>query len=81
VQVAMLWSNDLGIFSRLPTDNEIKAQTLVAFANRVLEGKARRDREAEAWLERLDFAESSKGKALLVAYVMVPEQARKMMFR
>jgi hypothetical protein len=74
LQIAVVIHDDVGMFTRMPTDNPVKGRMLVNIAQMMIDGRAEKDPEAEAWLRGLDIAEASDRRALLMTYVM--SQAR-----
>lgn len=69
LQVAVVFADRAALFTRVPTDNPVKARMLANVAGSLLARSAEDDADAARWLEGLDIAESSDRKALLASYV------------
>ncbi len=69
LQIAVVLHDDVGMFTRMPTDNPVKGRMLVNIAQMMIDGRSEKDPQAEAWLRNLDVAEASDRKALLMTYV------------
>jgi hypothetical protein len=74
LQIAVVVHDDVGMFTRMPTDNPVKGRMLVNIAQMMIDGRADKDPEAEAWLRGLDIAEANDRRALLMTYVMSQAQ-------
>lgn len=70
LQVAAIFGDSLGMFTRVPTDSAVRGRMLVGLANTLLARGAEDDPEAAKWLADLDVAEASDRKALLASYVV-----------
>lgn len=70
LQVAGIAYADLGVFTRMPTDNPVKGRAMVQIARRLVDGRMEADADAAVWLRDLDLAEASDGRALLASYVL-----------
>lgn len=79
LQVAGVFSEQFGLFTRMPTDNVVKGRMLVALARSLLEGRAEDDPASAQFLKNLDIAEAKDRRAVLFAYVMTYAQVEKMM--
>lgn len=77
MQVAVVLGSDVGLFTRVPTDNPVKGRMLVSLAQVILDRQAEKDDETEQLLAGLDIAEASDRRALLASYVMSEGQVRK----
>ncbi|MEM6990631.1 MAG: hypothetical protein AAF721_09045 [Myxococcota bacterium] len=77
LQIAAVFGDSLGLFTRVPTDTPGKGRMLVSLANAVV---ARTDdAEANKWLEGLDIAESTDRKAVLASYLISSHKLEKLM--
>jgi hypothetical protein len=74
LQVAVVFSDYVGMFTRVPTDNPVKGKMLISIAQMMVDGRAEKDPQAEAWLKNLDLAQASDKRALLMTYVMTKKQ-------
>ena len=74
LQIAMVFSDYVGMFTRVPTDNPVKGKMLISIAQMMVDGRAEKDPQAEAWLKNLDLAQASDKRALLMTYVMTQKQ-------
>lgn len=70
LQIAGMVGKNLGMFTRMPTDNQVKGRMLVALAERMVEMQADGDPEVERFVRNLDIAEAKDRKALLVTYLL-----------
>lgn len=80
LQVAAVFADHAAIFTRVPTDNPVKARMLASMANTLLVRSAEGDAEAAQWLSGLDIAESHDRRALLASYLASTGQLEKLMF-
>jgi hypothetical protein len=78
LQVATLIHEDLGLFTRMPTDSTVRAKMLVSLAQVIVDGQTRDDRELEQFLRHLDIAEAEDRRALLLTYLLTPGDIQKM---
>ena len=69
LQIAAVFADRAALFTRVPTDNPVKARMLAKVATSLLARSAQEDAEAARWLEGLDIAESRDRRALLASYV------------
>jgi hypothetical protein len=65
-----VFGDDLALFTRMPTDNQVKGRMLVALAQNFIDDKADDDPEAAKWLRNLDVAEAEDRRALLATYLI-----------
>lgn len=79
LQVSGAFSEYAGLFTRMPTDNPVKAKMLAGLANRLLDGNE--DPETSQWLENLDVAEASDKRALLATYILGSHQLGELLYR
>lgn len=79
MQVAGVLGDDVGVFTRVPTDNAVKGRALISVARALIERRSEKDGEAERWLENLDVAEASDRRALLASYLMSASQLQRVM--
>lgn len=70
LQVAISIADRIGLFTRMPTDNQVKGRLLIALAKQFLEREAADDAEFAEQLRHIDLAEANDKQALLVAYTM-----------
>jgi len=70
LQVAAVFGEGIGMFTRVPTNSALKGRMLIGIANSLLARSAEDDPEAARWIEGLDIAEASDRKALLASYVV-----------
>lgn len=70
LQVAAIFGDSLGMFTRVPTDSAVRGKMLVGLASTLLARSSEDDPEAAKWLDGLDIAEASDRKALLASYVV-----------
>lgn len=78
LQIAAVFGDHLGLFTRVPTDTPVKGRLLVSVAN-ALVARAGDDDETQEWLSGLDIAESSDRKALLATYLISAKKLEKIM--
>lgn len=78
MQVAAVFADSVGLFTRVPTDSAVKGRMLVSVANALLARAAEDDAEARKWLDGLDIAEASDRRALLASYVISGRQLEKL---
>jgi hypothetical protein len=78
LQVATLIHDDLGFFTRMPTDNPVKAKMLINIAQLVIDGQTSDNRQVEQMLRHLDIAEANDKRALLLTYLLTPGDIQKM---
>jgi hypothetical protein len=74
LQVAGVFHDAVGLFTRMPTDNQVKGRLLVGLARRFIDGRSEKDAEAARWLANLDVAEAEDRRALLATYVLTGQQ-------
>ncbi len=79
VQIAVMLGADVGLFTRVPTDNPVKGRMLISLAQLIVDRQSEKDEETEQLLAGLDIAEASDRRALLASYVMSEGQVRKFM--
>jgi hypothetical protein len=78
LQVAGVFHEYFGLFTRMPTATPVKAKMLVNLARLMIDGEREQDDDAEL-LRNLDVAEATDGRALLLSYVLSPEQLQQVM--
>ena len=78
LQIATLIHDDLGFFTRMPTDNPVKAKMLINVAQFVIDGQTSDNRQIEQMLRHLDIAEANDKRALLLTYLLTPGDIQKM---
>jgi hypothetical protein len=69
LQIAAVFADRAALFTRVPTDNPVKARMLASVATSLLARSAEEDAEAARWIEGLEIAESRDRRALLASYV------------
>lgn len=69
LQIAAVFGDRAALFTRVPTDNPVKARMLANVASSLLARSAEDDADAARWLEGLDIAESHDRRALLASYL------------
>ncbi len=69
-QLAAVFNQYVGLFTRVPTDNPVKAKMLLSLAQTLLDGQSGQDPKADKWLRNLDLAEARDGRALLATYLL-----------
>jgi hypothetical protein len=75
LQVAGVFQEYFGLFTRMPTDTPIKGRMLIDLARLLLASEEEEGDEEEVELLRaLDVAEAEDRRALLLSYVLSPEQ-------
>ena len=75
LQVAGVFQEYFGLFTRMPTDTPIKGRMLIDLARLMLASEEEESDEEEAELLRaLDVAEAEDRRALLLSYVLSPAQ-------
>lgn len=79
MQVAGVLGEDIGVFTRVPTDNAVKGRALVSIARALIERQSDKDGEADRWLENLDIAEASDRRAVLATYLLSATQLERVM--
>lgn len=79
MQVAGVLGEDIGVFTRVPTDNAVKGRALVSIARALIERQSDKEGEADRWLENLDIAEASDRRALLASYLLSATQLERVM--
>jgi hypothetical protein len=74
MQIAGLLGDDVGLFTRVPTDNPVKARMLVALARQLIAGADDDDDDDDdpgaRLLAGLDVAQTKDRRALLASYVL-----------
>jgi hypothetical protein len=80
LQVAAVFAEHAAVFTRVPTDNPVKARMLASLANTLLVRSAEGDADAAKWLAGLDIAESHDRRALLASYLASTRQLEELMF-
>ena len=78
LQIAAVFGDHLGLFTRVPTDSPVRGRMLVSVANAIL-ARAGDDDETQEWISGLDIAESSDRKALLATYLISAKRLEKLM--
>jgi hypothetical protein len=81
MQIAGVFGEFFGVFTRVPTDNPVKGRMLIAIARAVIDGRSEKDPEAEEWLRNLDVAEAGDRQALIASYVLTAAQVEKIMLQ
>lgn len=81
IQIAGVFGDDFGLFTRVPTDNPVKGRMLVAIARRLIDNQSDKDAETEALLASLDVAEATDRRALLASYVLSAAQIEKLVLQ
>jgi len=75
LQVAGVFEEYFGLFTRMPTDTPIKGRMLIDLARLLIASEEEEGDEEEAELLRsLDVAEAEDRRALLLSYVLSPSQ-------
>ncbi|HWB80759.1 MAG TPA: hypothetical protein VG755_37610 [Nannocystaceae bacterium] len=77
VQIAGVFGEDFGLFTRVPTDNPVKGRMLVAIARKLIDNQSEKDSDTEDLLRSLDVAEATDRRALLASYVLSAAQIEK----
>lgn len=80
LQIAAIFGDHLGVFTRVPTDTPGRGRMLISVANAMV-SNADDDEETSKWLEGLDIAESSDRKALLASYLISAGKLQKLMLQ
>lgn len=70
LQMAMIFGDTVGMFTRVPTQSAVRGRMLVTLANAMLSRSADNDEDAAKWVDGLDVAEAGDRKALLASYVL-----------
>ncbi len=81
LQLAAVAGDNLGLFTRVPTDTAVRGRMLVTMANALLARSADDDPEAAKWVEGLDVAEASDRKALLASYVVTVARLEEILWK
>jgi len=76
VQIAVVASRQVGIFTRVPTDQAVQGRMIVGLAQAIVNRQGQKDPELEAWLRQLDLAQAKDGRALLASYLLTTAQLR-----
>ncbi|MEM7158896.1 MAG: hypothetical protein AAF799_39025 [Myxococcota bacterium] len=80
LQVAAVFGDSVGMFTRVPTNSAVRGKMLVSLANALLSRSAEEDEESAKWIEGLDVAEASDRKALLASYVLSQARLEEILF-
>ncbi|MBC8066751.1 MAG: hypothetical protein IAG13_00330 [Deltaproteobacteria bacterium] len=78
IQIAGVFGDDFGLFTRVPTDNPVKGRLLVSIARSLIERQSEKDSDTEELLRSLDVAEATDRRALLASYVLSAAQIEKL---
>jgi hypothetical protein len=78
MQIAGVFGDDFGLFTRVPTDNPVKGRLLVAVARSLIDRQSEKDSDTEELLRSLDVAEATDRRALLASYVLSAAQIEKL---